>query len=294
MKRFILLLIGLMFFSCHKDDMSIPPGLIKGNLFLSEVWENGVLAKKYEYENGKMVKFSRFPYTTTFNNISDYSIHVKGIIPEGLATYGMENNLNHVRYFTEPYFPKNDQLIWDNGKLIVYRSTQSSMLTSHDRVKIDSFKYNGEREVEIRSYYADYYYNELSHQGFSSSKLFRWHSPFVLREIIGENSYSESRFSGNVLSPDYNIVNYPWLTNKIGTANTSNLMNMLVSTSFGYITVSSRMLKLEVREVINGKPMVVNRLENLKINKDKLPVSYDLKDIASGKVTHFDFKYVTL
>jgi hypothetical protein len=148
--------------------------------------------------------------------------------------------------------------------------------------------------VEIRTYGADYYHNELSNQGFSGSKLFRWHSPFILREIIGENTYSESRFSGNILSPDYNIVNFPWLTNKIGVANTGNLMNMLVSTSFGYITVSSRMLKLEVREVINGKPMVVSRVENLKTNKDRLPVSYDLKDMAKGTVTHYEFKYVTL
>lgn len=293
MRKIILFLIGLMLFSCHKEDVIIPPGLIKGNLFLSEVWENGILAKKYEYDNGKMIKFRRFPYTTTFNHISDHSIHVKGIIPEGVASYG-DNNLSYVHYFTEPYFPRNDQLSWNQGKLIAYRSTQSSLLSSHDRVRIDSFIYNGDKEVEIRTYGADYYHNELSNQGFSGSKLFRWHSPYVLREIVGGNTYSESRFSGNVLSPDYNIVNFPWLTNKIGAANTDNLMNMLVSTSFGYVTVGSRMLKLEVREVVNGKPMLVNRVENLKVNRDRLPVSYDLKDMARGTITHYDFKYVTL
>jgi hypothetical protein len=294
MKKISLFLIGLILFSCHKDDMSIPPGLIKGNLFLSEVWENGVLLKKYEYDNGKMIKFSRIPYTTTFNYFSGHSIHVKGIIPDGLASYGSENNLSYVHYLTEPYFPKNDQLSWDKGELIEYRSTQSSLLTSHDRVRIDSFIYNNDRQVEIRTYYADYYHNEIRNQGFSGSKLFRWHSPFVLHEITGENKYSESRFSGSILSPDYNIVNFPWLTNQIGVSNTSNLINMLVSTSFGHITVSSRMLKLEVREVVNGKSMVVSRVENLKTNKDRLPVSYDLKDMAKGTVTQYMFKYVTL
>lgn len=82
-------------------------------------------------------------------------------------------------------------------------------------------------------------------------------------------------------------------------------MNLLATTWNAYVSQGnwrgsnmSGMLLMETSTVVDGQFTVNSTLQNIVVNKDKLPISYDIysykPDGTQASISHYEYKYVVL
>lgn len=304
--------------SCQKldNDDSITSAAVAGNdLVLSEVWINGKLDEKFEYKNRNLYSYINYSTTSTMYpytfSVSKYGVYqTEYVFSRGIYNYDDNGRLIKVVYPDRGNVFRNQyELTWHQDTLVtilfLWGWWNQNGVLAHGY--ISHFSYPEDWVFEEVSYPVEVRFGVMkvdsSHGGHS---VLKWHSPFALRNSIDKKKYSESRYSTTIRKPNYNIVNFPMLYNTLDFGNKHDLMNRIefpfrpITIGPTYVSIASRveinsgMLKIEDVDVDNGVETVTSRVENLKTNREKLPISYDLKDMGTGKVTHYEFKYVSL
>ena len=319
MRKIIFIAIAIFLIAgCRKEDFSEmtseAASAQKSIPVLSEVWKNGVLEQKNYYENGRLVKISYpsglFPreYQYSYRDKDHYTVMTGDYM---YYHYYFNNEHQLLRMDVSDENNSSDWLwvrhefTWEKGRI----KTHSWMLGNFPEGNYygteERYEYKGPWEAVIKDYSVAYVNGVRGEEALTATHSYHWKSPFEYRFLTGPNSYTAYNYSTTVKMPSYNTVGFPWGYYSLENANKHELMNLLATTWNAYVSQGnwrgsnmSGMLLIETRTVVDGQVTINTKLQNIVVNKDKLPISYDSytynQDGTPPNVTHYEYKYVVL
>lgn len=292
-----------MLAGCRKEDLldvTAAASAAKGIPVLSEIWKNGVLEQKNYYENGRLVRISwpsgQFPREHQYSyRDKDHYVVMTGdymyyhyyfneahqLIRADVADFSGSENEVWVRHEFAYERDRVKSHSWMTGDFV--RGNFSGSLVIYD--------FKGMNTGTTNEYEVAYTNGVKTLEQWTRSYSFTWHTPFEYRFGTDRNNYNSTIYSNTIRTASYNTVGFPWGYYSIEDLNKHELMSRHFSS--GWIG-GSGMLELERRVVTNGDIQINEQVKNLVVNKDKLPVSYDVFNYPYNTRVHYEYKYVVL
>jgi hypothetical protein len=319
MRKIICIAIAIFLFAgCRKEDFNEvsfeAASAKKGIPVLSEVWTNGQLQQKNFYENGRLVKISfpsdQFPreYQYSYRDKDHYTVMTGDYM---YYHYYFNDEHQLVRMDVSDENNCGNQLwvrhefIWEKDRIKTHSWMMGNFPAGSYSGTEERYEYKNPWEALIKEYWVTYTNWVRGEEVLVATHSYHWKSPFEYRFLTGANSYTSYNYSTTVKMPSYNTVGFPWGYYSLENANKHELMNLLATTWNASVSqgnwrsaAMSGMLLIETRTMSGGQLTVNSKLQNIVVNKDKLPISYDIyyykQDGTPPNVGHYEYKYVVL
>jgi hypothetical protein len=294
MRKIIIAFALLTLFSCTKLDIQDIQAVQNakgspGSLFLSETYIDGVLTKKNIYENGKALKTVFYHSYGNSELVYEYDAANRKVVfnePGVIRTFFYDNENRPIRQnfydaIIIDYFYEKDmmtRLLWT-----AWAGDKPHSISDMQYI------YDGKWLTQINTKSTSYL-ESGTYENTSTSNM-KWSNPYTYSTYEGNTVSSISKYSNTIKTPDYNFNITPTGFNLSQNIPKSDLISQ---SGIVFGNPSSGMLLLETINPSNGNRTY---LENIVVNTDNQPLSYDAVSESGSNVTSrrkHEYKYVRL
>jgi hypothetical protein len=293
MRKIVTAFALLTLFSCTKQDIQDIQAVQNaksspGSLFLSETYIDDVLIKKNMYENGKALKTIFYHSYGNSELVYEYDAANRKVVfnePGYVRTFSYDNQNRPIRQnnydiIIIDYFYDKDmmtRLLWT-----AWAGDKPHAIT--DMQYIYDGKWLTQVNVKNITYLEETYENTYTYN-------MKWSNPYTYSTYEGNTVTSINKYSNTIKTPEYNFNITPTGFNPSQNIPKSDLISQ---SGIVFTNPSSGMLLLETINPSNGNRTY---LENIVVNTDNLPISYDAVSESGSTVTSrrkYEYKYVRL
>jgi hypothetical protein len=296
MRKITTIMVLLALFGCSKMDQPDPQfaKANKNNLFLSELFIDGVLASKNFYENNRPTK------TVWYNENGPSSETFYEYDPVSRSVVFRQGDFVHTDYYDEqnrtirqeyPSWNQTNEYFYEKELLSRQQLTiksETGILNTQEHL----YEYSGKKLLRI--WQVNRNYTESGTQESKFAYIVNWQSPYSYSYYREEypGLYLSYQYSTTIKSPNYNFNLTP---DGLNSSKNLSKLDLQRRSILSFYNPLEGMLQLEQATSYNRY-----FLENIEVNEENLPTSYDqisestINGVITRTKTSFSYTYISL